>query len=239
MKRLRVKALIKTYYYAKHHNKNLSEHFEVKEFVSSVNGQISHDEIKVDTSLIKKLEKFFNYGIEMVCISSGYRNPSDSVKVGGMKDDAHTKGIAADIVAYKGGKMVSAKVLSCLAELIGFSGIGIISSNAIHVDVRTRSNYKNAHWFGNEITGENNIRSFFVYYKTEKAKIFGELRYFKEKCFMARTLRKTPVRVGASANSDIKHYDRKGHKMRVFAVLNGYAKNKGGWTKLKDLERLR
>lgn len=85
-----------------------------------------------------------------VTITSGYRCSRHSVAVGGYANDAHTKGIAADIsIAGK-----SPEDIAEAAELVGFSGIGLMTG-AVHVDVRNAKNYYNSHWFGDERTGEN------------------------------------------------------------------------------------
>lgn len=158
---------VKTYKYSE--NKKLSTHFNAKEFASKSGSKLYDEKILIDSELITKLEKFFSYGVTSISVNSGYRTPAHSVAVGGSSKDAHTYGLAADIVGYVNGDKVPTKYMACFAELIGFNGIGIINDNgAVHVDVRTKETYSNGHWFGNEKTGENKISSFFTYYKLSK-----------------------------------------------------------------------
>lgn len=139
----------------------LSEHFDIEEFACKCS---NHCKANPDKELIDKLEKLHNMlNAKSIIITSGYRDPvySASSEVGGKLDDAHTRNIAADIIAYdQNGKQYDAKTIAEAAELVGFSGIGIITYYAVHVDVRNKTNYVNDHWFGNEQTGENYIKTF-------------------------------------------------------------------------------
>ena len=72
-----------------------------------------------------------------------------------------TKGIAADIIVYKStGILYPSEIIAEAAERVGFTGIGIIDNTAVHVDVRCKDNYVNDHWFGDERTGDDNIKTF-------------------------------------------------------------------------------
>ena len=138
---------------------NLSEHFSRHEFRCAC-GCGGDD--KIDKSLIAKLENLHNLlSAYQIIITSGFRCPKYSPTVGGYTTDAHTKGIAADIVVYKtpSEKYDSATVAEA-SERVGFSGIGIIDDTAVHVDVRNLSNYFNSHWFGDERTGDDFIKTF-------------------------------------------------------------------------------
>lgn len=227
---------IKTYSLKKDGSKKLSKHFKVAEFWAHDGGRIASDVIKVDTELIKKLEKFFNYGITAVEITDGYRTKECSVKWGGGGDDAHTRGLAADIVLYKGNKMLSPTITACLAQLIGFNGIGIMSGSC-HVDVRTAKTYKNGHWWGDERNGNNNIANYFKYTGLSKAAVFGEIDYFKESLYIARAKCRTPVFYDPQAMRKKKFYE-KGKKARVWAVKGRYSKVLSGWVRTADLEKV-
>lgn len=134
----------------------LSEHFDSGEFVCECG--IEHT---IDAELINKLEELFTaIGADAIMITSGYRCPDCSVKVGGTATDAHTRGIAADIIVRKGHDYVNSETVAEYAEKVGFSGIGIIDVHAVHVDVRHKNNYVNSHWFGDERTGDDNIKTF-------------------------------------------------------------------------------
>lgn len=134
----------------------LSDHFYSGEFTCDCG--IEHT---IDSELINKLEKLYTaIGADAIMITSGFRCPDCSVKVGGTKTDAHTRGIASDIIVRKGNNYVKSEDVAEYAEKVGFSGIGIIDSHAVHVDVRNSHNYVNSHWFGDERTGNDNIKTF-------------------------------------------------------------------------------
>ena len=141
---------------------DLSKHFSTKEFVCKCGRQ--HDTI-INPELITKLEKLYDLlGATAIYINSGYRCPEYSKAVGGYMNDAHTKGIAADICCKgKDGaqsQFFTANDIAEAAERVGFTGIGIITDKDVHVDTRTTSNYSNGHWFGDERTGNDNITTF-------------------------------------------------------------------------------
>lgn len=130
----------------------LSPHFNSREFVCKCGKCVT---TPIDDTLISKLESLFTeLNADKIIVNSGYRCPVHSVAVGGTATDAHTRGIAADITVYVNGSPVKPIVAVAAAERVGFSGIGLMSSN-IHVDVRNANNYVNSHWFGDETTGAN------------------------------------------------------------------------------------
>lgn len=163
----------------------ITEHFDSSEFNCPCCGKNN-----INKELVNKLEQLYNYlsntdiGVHSIVVTSGYRCPSYSVKVGGYSSDAHTQNIAADIICYdKSHKPIDPHIVAAIAEYLGFSGIGLMS-NATHVDIRNKSNYINAHWFGDELTGENNISTFKQYLpkrKTEKESIIITLNGKKYK----------------------------------------------------------
>lgn len=138
--------------------KQLSQHFNVQEFKCKCGK--AHD-IIIDNTLVDRLERLYKIAdCSRIIVTSGYRCPTHSRNVGGSASDAHTVGIAADIMCYdRQGNLINPWVVASYAEQVGFSGIGVMST-ALHVDVRNSSNYKNSHWFGDETTGNNNIKTF-------------------------------------------------------------------------------
>lgn len=137
---------------------DLSTHFSKREFACKCGK--SHD-FTMDGELIKKLEKLHSLtGATAIYITSGFRCPVWSKSVGGYFNDAHTKGIAADIVIDGKYNRMSSDAVAEAAERVGFTGIGIIDSTAVHVDVRNNTNYVNPHWFGDERTGNDNVKTF-------------------------------------------------------------------------------
>lgn len=138
---------------------NFSEHFASYEFDCKCGCNTKYT---IDGELIEKLEKLFTImNCSEIVITSGFRCSEHSVAVGGSSDDAHTHGIACDIICFnKNKEKISSDIVAENAEKVGFSGIGIISETAVHVDVRNSNNYKNSHWFGDERTGNDNIVTF-------------------------------------------------------------------------------
>lgn len=114
--------------------------------------------------MLEKLRTMIN---KPIIITSGRRCPKHSVTVGGYSNDAHVKGFASDI---KVSGLTSFDIAE-YAEKCGFTGIGIIDNEAVHVDNRDISKYSNGHWFGNEMTGENNIKTFIRKQNTKKEEI--------------------------------------------------------------------
>ena len=148
---------------------NLSAHFDSSEFKCNC-GNIG----TMSTLLIRRLEEIHSLmNAKAIYITSGYRDPNCSVKVGGYRNDAHTKGMAADIKVQKqDGSYYTAEDIAEAAERVGFGGIGLMNG-ACHVDTRDTEPYSNKHWFGDERNGNDNIKTFqrgtvFPGQKTEK-----------------------------------------------------------------------
>lgn len=88
----------KIYSLNKDGEKFLSAHFQVKEFKC----KDGSDKILINTDLINALEALYKHlNCKAINITSGYRTPTHSVKVGGYSTDQHTKGNAADITCKK------------------------------------------------------------------------------------------------------------------------------------------
>ena len=133
----------------------ITTHFSDYEFMCPHcgNTQIKHDFVKHLEELYMLLDSAI--GIKSIIINSGYRCATHSLAVGGFTDDCHVLGFGADIhVNGNDGKKLSAYDIAEGAELLGFAGIGIISTTDCHIDDRGIYPYKNNHWFGNEQTGE-------------------------------------------------------------------------------------
>lgn len=139
---------------------DLSQHFSESEFKCPCCGKIT-----INKELINMLEKLRTaMNAAAIIVTSGYRCPNHSKAVGGSITDAHTKGIAVDIrVLKKSGQTYSSGTIAREAEKIGFSGIGIIDNIHCHVDIRNLHNYINAHWFGDERTKNDWIKTFANY----------------------------------------------------------------------------
>ena len=77
---------------------NLSAHFDSSEFNCKTCGKSA----TVSSLLISRLEQMHSLmNAKAIYVTSGYRCPNFSVKVGGYRTDAHVKGLAADIKVQK------------------------------------------------------------------------------------------------------------------------------------------
>ncbi|MDE5584000.1 MAG: hypothetical protein K2J08_09880 [Ruminococcus sp.] len=149
----------------------LTEHFNVSEFRCKCGG--NHD-IIINAELPEKLEKLFTaLNCSKIIINSGYRCQSQDKAVGGSGTGHHVYGNAVDIVCFdQNNNKISSKIVSCIAQDIGFGGIANIDSSytATHVDVRT-SNF----WHGDEVVSSAfsvNPFDFYSYYKINKSDIY-------------------------------------------------------------------
>ena len=134
---------------------DLSAHFSKSEFACKHCGK----QIAMSPVLIDYLEKLYTLmGAKSININSGYRCPNSPY---GTSKDAHRIGYAADIMVRKqDGSYYTAQDIAEVAERVGFGGIGLMPPHSCHVDVRQIGGYSNTHWFGNEATGENFIKTF-------------------------------------------------------------------------------
>ena len=136
---------------------DLSAHFDRSEFKCKCGCGLGSP----STLLITRLEKLHALmNARAIIVNSGYRCPNYSAAVGGYRNDAHTRNIAADIVVKRqDGTLYSAEDIAEAAERVGFGGIGMMY-DACHVDTRDSEPYDNSHWFGDERDGRNNIPTF-------------------------------------------------------------------------------
>lgn len=134
-------------------SKKLSPHFDLSEFRCKCGKK--HDTLLYD-ALWKKLEELYTrLNCSKIIISSGYRCIAHDIAVGGAGGGYHTKGMAADCCCYdQNGKPIDTKIVSCVAQDIGFGGMANINSTYtyIHLDVRT-----GGRWFGNETLGYGSL----------------------------------------------------------------------------------
>lgn len=141
----------------------ISPHFKLGEMAC----KDGSDKVLYSTELVERLEELRAYGGFTVSINSGYRTPAYNKKIGGASRSQHTLGTAADIVVKKNGAVVNAKKVCCLCQSLGFKGIGYISANATHVDMRVSGSYR-----GDERQGYgNNVSDFYRYFNIAKTEI--------------------------------------------------------------------
>lgn len=162
---------VKTYSYSKDGSKLCSVHTTVKEMASKRGTKLYSDMVLIDTELLAMVEKLFSkLHCSKYIISSGYRTPEHDRAVGGNGYGQHTKGKAMDCCFYdKNGKVISAKVVCCVAQDLGFKGIANISKKYqyVHLDMRDNGVYR-----GDEIKGTNSVTSdFYNYFGISKADV--------------------------------------------------------------------
>ena len=116
----------------------LSPHFRLKEFAS----KDGCDTVLVSDELLTMLERLRSFVGGTIRINSGYRSAAHNRSVGGAASSQHLFGTAADIVVSKKGAIIPAKLICCLCQTLGFKGIGYISQNAVHVDMRAFGRYR-------------------------------------------------------------------------------------------------
>lgn len=100
------------------------------------------DEVLYSTELLEMLEKLRSYGGFTITINSGYRTASYNKAIGGATASQHLKGTAADVIVKKDDIPVNAEKICCLAQTLGFKGIGYISKTAVHLDMRKSGSYR-------------------------------------------------------------------------------------------------
>lgn len=150
-------------------NIRLSNHFQVKEFMSKSGVKVYTDEVKIHNKLIEILEALYaKLDCSKIIVNSGYRTKEHDLAVGGDGVGQHTLGRAADITCYdKKGKVIPAQYVCCaLEDMGGIYGIGYISPTSTHVDTR----FISKKWWGDETkAGAPNIsrlgyNSFYDYF---------------------------------------------------------------------------
>lgn len=139
--------------------KHITEHFRVREFRC----KDGSDKILISTELVNMLEKLREHLGETypdcsIDINSGYRTKEHNKKIGGSSTSKHIQGKAADIFVKWNGKTVPAKEVCCAAQDLNLDGIGYISSDATHIDVR---GYR---WWADETKNNKKVSDFYAYY---------------------------------------------------------------------------
>ena len=145
---------VKTYSLKKDGQKQVSEHFRVREFRC----KDGSDKILISEELVLVLEKLRSKLSCSININSGYRTKTHNKKVGGSTVSKHLKGMAADIICKKDGKTVPAKTVCLAAQDLGLDGIAYISSSATHIDVR---GYR---WWADETKNNKKVKDFYPYF---------------------------------------------------------------------------
>jgi len=129
------------------------------------------DKVLISQELMAMIEKLYDLmNCHHIDVSSGYRTPSHDRAVGGNGKGQHTLGKAIDICFYNQQRtVISTKIVSCIAQDMGFTGIANINTNYtyIHLDVRSSGKY-----YGNEIKSTGNVtKDFYSYYNKSKKEV--------------------------------------------------------------------
>lgn len=100
----------------------------------------------LDPALPEKVQQLMAaIGAGKAIVTSGYRCSYWDKAVKGNGYGMHTRGLAGDFIFYgQGGHVIRPELVACKAQDLGFSGIGKIDSQAIHLDIGPR------HWWGDE-----------------------------------------------------------------------------------------
>lgn len=139
----------------------LSTHFNVQEFRCKCGK--THD-ILISQELISKLETLFTtFNCSKIIVTSGHRCSEYDKKIGNSGTGQHILGKAADVCCYdQNNQPISSKLISCVAQDLGFGGIANITSSYTytHLDVRTSNFY-----MGNEVVNYRTLTNdFYSYY---------------------------------------------------------------------------
>ena len=100
----------------------------------------------LDPALPQKVQQLMAaIGAVKAIVTSGYRCSYWDKAVKGNGTGMHTRGLAGDFIFYRqDGSVIRPELVACKAQDLGFSGIGKIDSQAIHLDIGPR------HWWGDE-----------------------------------------------------------------------------------------
>lgn len=132
------------------------------------------DKVLYSTELVDMLEKLRSYGGFTITIISWYRTQyhNDHMRPPGAKHSQHIQGTAADVHVKKDGKPVSGKLICCLAQTLGFKGIGYMSETSVHLDMRSSGTYRgNENKNGKRDYGNNVGGDFYRYFGVNMSQI--------------------------------------------------------------------
>ena len=202
-------------HYKYNETKQLSPHFSVNEFRCKCGKQ--HD-ILISEELISQLERLFDtMHCSKIIVSSGHRCSEYDKRIGNSGVGQHILGKAADVYCYdQNNKAISTKIVSCVAQDLGFGGIANINSayTWIHLDVRTGTKY-----LGNEIINFHTLTSnMYKYYGLTKEQVYGS---FPTTTTPSQTTQETSTTKGESnMGTQLKGVDLSKHNGTVdFATL--------------------
>lgn len=163
----------------------LSKHINAQEL--RCKGGDTHN-ITVNTDLIDKTEKLLSVIAEIngvsaddvhIYISSANRCKQHDINVGGSGWGMHVVGKALDFMIECKGQAVDSRLIACIAQELGFSGIGRITATYIHCDVGTLAEHGGKKWLGDEMVAGgtsgsiiNEPNTYWSYYGIDRNKYF-------------------------------------------------------------------
>ncbi len=130
----------------------------------------------LDPALPQKVQQLMAaIGAVKAIVTSGYRCSYWDKAVKGNGYGMHTRGLAGDFIFYdQGGHVIRPELVACKAQDLGFSGIGKIDSQAIHLDIGPRR------WWGDETvsggTTDSVTTDYYRYYGIKRSGHISELQ---------------------------------------------------------------
>jgi len=175
----------------------LSPHFNAQE-LRCKRGD-THN-ITVNTDLLDRMEKLASVvanikGVSSkevhIAVSSANRCKLHDINVGGSGWGMHVVGKAMDIQVTCKGEIIDTKLIACIAQELGFTGIGRINctiGDYIHCDVGTLAEHGGKKWLGDETvkggtSGSviNEPQTYWDYYGLKRSDYFKDEKISHEK----------------------------------------------------------
>nr|DAU33479.1 MAG TPA: peptidase [Microviridae sp.] len=126
---MRLTKMIKSYIIDTESEKQIGNHFKVKEFACKDGSPV----VFIDRYLVSVLDTLRTEIGRPVIVTSGYRTPNWNKKAGGAKYSYHMRGMAADIKVYG---MTPKEVAEKLDEIVPDECGIIVYNEWVHLDVR-------------------------------------------------------------------------------------------------------
>ena len=140
-------------------------HFKYKEFADPTS-----DTILVNKELVRGLEIIYDYlNLSKMIVAMG--NKLDATKYTGKCKSLtkHKNGFGADVYCYDSkGTIIPSSIVCCVAQKIGFNGIGSLTDNITHLDIRKESSKL---YYDATLPKAVKVKDFFEHFKITQANI--------------------------------------------------------------------